>query len=127
MRPVAPGITIHAVMTSHATVKRRVAATPAAHLLDDDLLRLLADPLRARLVSLLAAEQLCTCHLADATGALPSAVSNQLRHLRQAGVVERETAGRYTYYRLVPAALELLGQQLGALAQKARSAPRRPC
>jgi DNA-binding transcriptional ArsR family regulator len=47
------------------------------------------------LVSLLAQEQLCTCHLADATGALPSAVSNQLRHLREAGIVEREAVGRY--------------------------------
>jgi ArsR family transcriptional regulator len=95
--------------------------------IDDRLLRLFADPLRAQLVSLLASEQLCTCHLADVTGALPSAVSNQLRHLREAGVVDREAAGRYTYYRLRPDVLEALGEQFRALAAAARAAERRPC
>ncbi|MDQ1627534.1 MAG: ArsR family transcriptional regulator, arsenate/arsenite/antimonite-responsive transcriptional [Actinomycetota bacterium] len=95
--------------------------------LDDRLLRLLADPLRARLVSLLAGEQLCTCHLAQATGALPSAVSNQLRHLREAGVVEPEAAGRFTYYRLRPEMLAGLGEHLTALATAARAAEKRPC
>jgi ArsR family transcriptional regulator len=114
-------------MTNHAsvTITTRPAGPPEA--LDDGLLRLLADPLRARLVSLLANEQLCTCHLAAVTGALPSAVSNQLRHLRQAGVVDREAAGRYTYYRLRPEVLDVLGSQLSALAATARTAEKRPC
>ncbi len=94
---------------------------------DERLLRLLADPLRARLVSLLAREQLCTCHLADATGALPTTVSNHLRQLREAGVVEREVAGRYTYYRLVPEVVDGLGAQLRDLAETARGATRREC
>lgn len=116
---------IHAAMTSHATLNRQPAAsTPGP---DADLLRLFADPLRARLVSLLAAEQLCTCHLADATGSLPSAVSNHLRQLREAGVVEREVAGRYTYYRLVPEAVAAVGAQFAALAETARHAPKRAC
>jgi len=109
-------------MTIHATMTR--AALPA---LDDRLLRLLADPLRARLVSLLAAEQLCTCHLAEATGALPSAVSNHLRQLKDGGVVESEPCGRYTYYRLRPQVLHSLAAQLGALAAAAPSAPKRAC
>lgn len=33
------------------------------------LLRVVADPLRARIVALLAQEQLCTCHLVELTGA----------------------------------------------------------
>jgi ArsR family transcriptional regulator len=106
-------------MMIHASVMR--SAEP------DELLRLFADPLRARLVSLLAVEQLCTCHLAELTGALPSAVSNQLRHLRDAGVVEREAAGRFTYYWLRPEVLDGLGQHLTGLAASARRAPRRPC
>lgn len=111
-------------MTSHAAVS--ISARPPEPL-DARLLRLLADPLRARLVSMLATEQLCTCHLADATGSLPSAVSNQLRHLREAGVVEREAAGRFTYYRLRPEVLEQLGAEMTALAEAARAAERRPC
>ena len=95
--------------------------------LDDAALKLFADPLRAQLVSLLAGEQLCTCHLAEATGALPTAVSNHLRRLREAGVVETEPCGRYTYYRLRPEALEQVAAQLTALAEAARIAPKRPC
>jgi ArsR family transcriptional regulator len=107
-------------MTNHATV-----TTPPA--LDDRMLRVFADPLRAQLVSLLAAEQLCTCHLAEMTGALPSAVSNHLRQLKAANVVESEPSGRYTYYRLRPEVLEALGTQLIALAQTAVAASKRPC
>jgi ArsR family transcriptional regulator len=112
--------TIHAIMTNHATV-----TTPPP--LDDRQLRLFADPLRAQLVSLLAVEQLCTCHLADATGSLPSAVSNHLRRLKDAEIVESEPCGRYTYYRLRPEVLEALGTQFAALARAARVAPKRPC
>ena len=109
-------------MTIHGTVTR--AALPA---LDDRLARLLADPLRARLVSLLAAEQLCTCHLAEVTGALPSAVSNHLRQLKDGGVVESEPCGRYTYYRLRPQVLQALSSQLAALACAAPLAQKRAC
>jgi ArsR family transcriptional regulator len=114
-------------MTNHATVNitSRPADPPEA--LDNRILRLLADPLRAQLVSLLASEQLCTCHLAEVTGALPSAVSNQLRHLREAGVVEREAAGRFTYYRLRPDVLAGLSAQFAELAAAARRAEKRPC
>jgi DNA-binding transcriptional ArsR family regulator len=113
-------------MTTHAIMNRQ-AARAALPALDDRLLRLCADPLRAQLVMLLAREQLCTCHLADATGALPSAVSNHLKQLLAAGLVEREAAGRFTYYRLRPELLAELGEQFGALAAAARSAQRRPC
>jgi ArsR family transcriptional regulator, arsenate/arsenite/antimonite-responsive transcriptional repressor len=106
-------------MTNHASVTEATVT--------DGLLRLFADPLRARLVALLATEQLCTCHLAELTGALPSAVSNQLRHLRDAGVVEREASGRFTYYRLRPEVLDGLGLHFASLAESARAAVRRPC
>lgn len=114
-------------MTNHATVNLPHRPADVPEPLDDRLLRLFSDPLRAHLVSLLASEQLCTCHLAEVTGALPSAVSNQLRHLREAGVVEREAAGRFTYYRLRPEVLADLGTQFAQLAAAARSAEKRPC
>lgn len=110
-------------MTPHASVNPDV--TDVA--IDDRLLRLFADPLRAQLVSMLAREQLCTCHLADGTGALPTAVSNHLRQLREAGIVEREVAGRYTHYRLVPQVPKAVGRQFAGLADAARHATRREC
>jgi DNA-binding transcriptional ArsR family regulator len=60
----------------------------------DEPVRALADPMRARIVGLLAGEQLCTCHLAELTGARQANVSNHLRVLREAGVVEGQPAGR---------------------------------
>ena len=97
--------------------------------MDERLLRALADPLRARIVELIAAEQLCTCHLVEATGASQTNVSNHLRLLREAGVVETEPAGRYTYYRLVPERLESLAAAFAELADSARHAVavKRPC
>ena len=95
--------------------------------LDDALLRLFADPLRAELVSRLAVEELCTCHLAEDTGALPSGVSNHLRQLREAGLVDTERRGRYTYYRLRPEVLDEVAAQFAALAHAARAARARGC
>lgn len=97
--------------------------------LDDAVLRLLADPLRARIVEHLAVEQLCTCHLVELTGAGQSNISNHLRVLRDAGLVTAEPCGRFTYYRLEPVALGRLGGQLDALriGAEAASTRRRPC
>ncbi len=88
---------------------------------DGDVLRLLGDPLRLRIVELLSREQLCTCHLVAETGARQTNVSNHLRALREAGIVAAEPAGRYTYYRLVPEALEATAARLVDLADAARS------
>ncbi len=97
--------------------------------LDDGLLRLLGDPLRARIVELLAVEQLCTCHLVELTGARQTNISNHLRALREARLVASEPCGRFTYHRLEPDALLRLGRQLAALAERAGAAAgrRRPC
>ncbi|KOG29654.1 MULTISPECIES: ArsR/SmtB family transcription factor [Streptomyces] len=67
-----------------------------------ELLRALADPLRLRVVCLLAREPLCTTHLVEETGARQTNLSNHLRVLREAGAVETEPCGRFTYYRLRP-------------------------
>jgi ArsR family transcriptional regulator len=95
----------------------------------DTAMRMLADPVRARIVELLADEDLCTCHLVELTGARQTNVSNHLRALREAGLVAAEPAGRYTYYRLLPEALDLLTARLARLADRARHTreTRRPC
>jgi len=93
------------------------------------VIRLLADPLRARIVDVLADGPACPCHLVADTGATQSNVSNHLRVLRQAGVVVAEPHGRYTYYRLRPEVLEAVAGQLTALADRARASAetRREC
>jgi ArsR family transcriptional regulator, lead/cadmium/zinc/bismuth-responsive transcriptional repressor len=68
-----------------------------------DLFATLADPSRARIVHLLAisTEELCVCDIALVLGMSVSALSHQLRFLRERGAVERRKAGRIAYYRLV--------------------------
>lgn len=93
------------------------------------MIRLLGDPLRAQIVTLLADGPACTCHLVEDTGARQSNISNHLRALREAGLVVAEPHGRYTYYRLLPEALESAAGHLADLARRARdrSGSRREC
>ena len=104
-------------------------ATAPPVVLDDAALRLLADPVRARIVELLATARQCTCHLVDELGVGQSNVSNHLRVLREAGLVTAEPFGRYTYYALEPQVLDVLADRLRDLAVAARDAAsrRRPC
>lgn len=80
----------------------RQAQIPAAEAEElSALVTLVADPLRARILSaLLATEELCVGDIALALGATEDAVSYALRILRTAGLVRRRREGRMGYYRL---------------------------
>ncbi|WP_405942687.1 ArsR/SmtB family transcription factor [Streptomyces sp. NBC_00207] len=88
---------------------------------DTDLIRVLADPLRLRIVTLLARETLCTTHLVEETGAKQTNLSNHMKVLREAGVVDTEPCGRFVYYRLRPEVIEALSGQFADLARTARA------
>ncbi|MFE7334274.1 ArsR/SmtB family transcription factor [Streptomyces griseus] len=88
---------------------------------DPDVIRALSDPLRLRIVTLLARETLCTTHLVEETGAKQTNLSNHLKVLREAGLVETEPCGRFTYYKLRPEVLAGLSEQFAALAESART------
>ncbi|MEW2045754.1 metalloregulator ArsR/SmtB family transcription factor [Streptomyces sp. NPDC005476] len=88
---------------------------------DTDLIRVLADPLRLQIVTLLAKETLCTTHLIEETGAKQTNLSNHLKVLREAGVVETEPCGRFTYYRLRSDVIASLAGQFADLAETARA------
>lgn len=93
-----------------------------------EVLRAVADAVRFRILELLAAEQLCVCHLQAALGAKQTLVSHHLKVLRDAGLVDTEPCGRFTYYLLRPGALDRLRDVLDGLADAAGSAlPKRPC
>ncbi|MFI9780857.1 ArsR/SmtB family transcription factor [Streptomyces sp. NPDC051956] len=89
---------------------------------DTDVIRVLGDPLRLRIVTLLAQETLCTTHLVEETGAKQTNLSNHLKVLREAGLVETEPCGRFTYYKLCPEVLAGLSEQFAELASSARTA-----
>jgi ArsR family transcriptional regulator, arsenate/arsenite/antimonite-responsive transcriptional repressor len=94
-----------------------------------DGLRAVADPMRWRILELLAGEELCVCHLVESLGATQPLVSHHLKALREAGLVTTERYRYWTYYRLRPDALLALGRQLTALAEAAPppGEARRPC
>ncbi|MCX5101313.1 metalloregulator ArsR/SmtB family transcription factor [Streptomyces sp. NBC_00053] len=89
---------------------------------DTDVIRVLGDPLRLKIVTLLAQETLCTTHLVEETGAKQTNLSNHLKVLREAGLVETEPCGRFTYYKLCPEVLARLSEQFAELAASARTA-----
>jgi ArsR family transcriptional regulator len=86
-----------------------------------DVIKMLSDPLRAQIITLLADGPACTCHLVDDTGAKQPTVSHHLRALREAGLVVAEPHGRFTYYRLLPEAIEAAAGQIARLAERART------
>ncbi|WCD89972.1 HTH-type transcriptional repressor SmtB [Streptomyces xanthophaeus] len=88
---------------------------------DTELIRVLADPLRLQIVTLLSKETLCTTHLVEETGAKQTNLSNHLKVLREAGVVDTEPCGRYIYYRLRPEVIEAIAGQFADLARTARA------
>jgi len=74
-----------------------------------DLLTALADPVRLRIVSMLAAAPegaACGCELEDPLGLAQPTVSHHLRILREAGLIVGERRGRWVHYSLVPGRLE---------------------
>ncbi|MFI6846134.1 metalloregulator ArsR/SmtB family transcription factor [Kitasatospora sp. NBC_00085] len=105
--------------------------TDKATLTQGDLIRVLGEPLRLRIVTLLAQAALCTNHLIKETGARQTALSNHLRVLREAGIVEPEPHGRFTYYRLRPEVPQALEEFFGGLARAAAESlaadRKRPC
>ncbi len=79
--------------------------------------KVLADPARLRLLSLVAAAdggEACACELVEPLGRSQPTVSHHLSVLVEAGLVTREKRGRWAWYRVVPPRLEVLREALGA-------------
>jgi ArsR family transcriptional regulator, lead/cadmium/zinc/bismuth-responsive transcriptional repressor len=65
-----------------------------------DRFKILADPTRVRLLSVLAERELCVSELTQLLEMEQSAVSHQLRTLRSWELVQFRKVGRQVYYRL---------------------------
>lgn len=84
------------------------------------LLRALADPIRLRLMSLIAsADEICVCDLTGPFTVSQPTISHHLRVLREAGLVECQRRGTWVYYRARRETLEALGGLLsGTLSRR---------
>src|SRR5215831_1102484 len=85
----------------------------------DDLaaaLRVIADPTRLRILSLIQAQpdgEACVCHLTEPLGLTQPTVSHHMKVLLEAGLVERDQRGSWAYFRVVPGQLAELRELLG--------------
>jgi ArsR family transcriptional regulator, arsenate/arsenite/antimonite-responsive transcriptional repressor len=113
------------VVTPETTVPPALCCPPVTDaVLDEDhaaelaaLLKALADPIRIRLVSILAAAptgEVCACDLPDQLGRTQPTVSHHLSLLVTAGIVEREQRGKWAWFRLRPERLAAVCTALGA-------------
>jgi ArsR family transcriptional regulator len=73
-----------------------------------EIFKALGDETRLTIVQLLVGKQLCVCDILDSFDMSQPAISHHLKILRQAGVVRDKREGKWIYYSLNPATLELL-------------------
>jgi len=87
-----------------------ILSVPRAQLLAETF-QVLGDPTRVRMVHALSLSELCTSDLATLVGMSESAVSHQLRTLRQLHVVRSRRMGKLVYYSLADDHVRRLFQQ----------------
>ena len=82
------------------------------------LVKALADPVRLRLLSLIASHQdgeACVCDLNDAFDLSQPTISHHLKMLHEVGLLDRSKRGVWVYYAVRPGALSSLGSLIGGV------------
>jgi len=89
-----------------------VLAAPLSEAEADDLAKVfgaLADPVRLRLLSLIAeAGEICSCDLLEPLGKSQPTISHHTKALAEAGLITGEKQGRWVWWRVVPSRLQAL-------------------
>ena len=81
------------------------------------LLKALGEPVRLRLMSLIASHpggEACVCDLTGAFDLSQPTISHHLKVLHEAGLIERDKRGVWVYYRARTGALASLGTLIGS-------------
>jgi ArsR family transcriptional regulator len=74
------------------------------------------DPVRLQMLALIAeAGELCVCDLLEPLARKQATVSHHIRLLYEAGLLDREKRGSWTWYRVVPERVDELHDQLRAV------------
>ena len=87
------------------------------------LLKALADPVRLRLLSLVASHadgEACVCDLNDAFDLSQPTISHHLKVLHEVGLLDRSKRGVWVYYAVRREALADLGALIGGVAAPTR-------
>ena len=89
------------------------------------LFRVLGEPARLQVLSLIAArpaKEACVCELTEPLGLSQPTVSHHLKVLYESGLLQKERRGTWIYYHLVPERFEMLLRVLAVPAQCSDSA-----
>ncbi len=65
-----------------------------------ELFKVFGDSTRMKIINALMMEELCVCEIAEITNSTPSAISHQLRVLKQAKLVKYRKEGKSVFYSL---------------------------
>src|SRR5699024_12655224 len=76
-----------------------------------DFFKAFSDKTRLRILSALAIHELCVCDIADLLGMTQSAISHQLRFLKQVRLVVGRKEGKTVYYNLCDGHIGAILQQ----------------
>ena len=113
-RGPAPGAAVAPAECCPPELGRALSAEQAEAL--SRVFKALADPVRLRLLSLIAASadgSACSCDLEEPVGKSQPTVSHHLTVLAEAGLITKEKVGRWVYCSVVPERLALLRDALG--------------
>ena len=80
-------------------VKKKKLAEETIHKLSNTF-KVLGDPTRLKIISALAKQELCVCDISELLEMTQSAISHQLRKLRDMNLVKCRKEGRIVYYSL---------------------------
>ena len=116
--------------------KVRPCCPPLFHsVLDEDdasdlaaTLKALADPVRLRVLSLIASQpdsEACVCHLTEPIGLSQPTMTHHLQVLHGARILERDKRGAWVYYKIVPDRLEEIRSALATRIPRPKIAKRR--
>ncbi|WP_188042701.1 ArsR/SmtB family transcription factor [Changpingibacter yushuensis] len=100
-------LTVEAVSPAHAERVARV-------------FKVLGDPTRVMLLSLIATSpegEACICDLTGPVGLSQPTVSHHMKQLSDAGLVTREQRGKWAYFRAMPGAIDEITNALGFIVR----------
>ncbi|MGB2919684.1 MAG: metalloregulator ArsR/SmtB family transcription factor [Mycobacterium sp.] len=79
------------------------------------MFKAIGDPVRLRLLSLIASHsggEACVCDISGPFDLSQPTISHHLKVLRSAGILDSERRGSWVYYRIIPSALQRLSAVL---------------
>ena len=96
---------------THKNIKKRAISDDNTLYALADLFKVFGDPTRIRILYAFSAQELCVCDIASVLDMTQSAISHQLRILKQMKLVKFRREGKTVYYSLADSHVETILNQ----------------